>query len=287
MPQPYTTLSGVSASASVSVSASSSASCAAAAWPTPSETSPSARRPAWPAARPRRGGRRATASHRATATRRNRNAQPQPHRNHVPDWMLRTPNQRRHTQAERELAKKMRPDLFIPSLPRAATVGPHYTGPTREERMRHTVYIVEFGCCGDLNHPEKVAEKTQQHEKLAARQRGRLARRLLPAHHHHPRLCGIHPKEDQRPPAHAWVQGRPGRHVHVTPPQSRDQIRGCHPTQTPLAREQHAAEQCRRTYPLPRRRRGVRLRGRVRVYLCLPRWLLLARAPLTHAWRRA
>ncbi len=44
----------------------------------------------------------------------------------VPDWMLRTPNQPRLTQEERELANKMRPDLlFIPSLPRAATTGPH------------------------------------------------------------------------------------------------------------------------------------------------------------------
>jgi hypothetical protein len=80
--------------------------------------------------------------------------------------------------------------------------------PPKVARKRHTVYIVEFGCCEDLNH-EKVAEKTQQHAQLAARvleaPRGRLARRLRPAHHHHPRLRGLHPKADRRPPAHAWV----------------------------------------------------------------------------------
>jgi hypothetical protein len=92
--------------------------------------------------------------------------------NRVPDWMLLTPNQRRLTQAERELANKMRPDLlFIPSLPRATTTNPHYKGPPKVERTRHTVYIVEFGCCGDLSHTEKVAEKAQQHAQLAARLR--------------------------------------------------------------------------------------------------------------------
>ncbi len=58
---------------------------------------------------------------------------------------------------------------FIPSLPRATTTSPHYKGPSKAARKRHTVYIVEFGCCGDLNHTEKVGEKAQQHAQLAAR----------------------------------------------------------------------------------------------------------------------
>jgi hypothetical protein len=45
---------------------------------------------------------------------------------HRVDTVLRTPDQPRLTQEERELANKMWPDLlFTPRFPRAATVGPH------------------------------------------------------------------------------------------------------------------------------------------------------------------
>jgi len=92
--------------------------------------------------------------------------------NRVPDWMLCEPSKPRLTPAERELADKMRPDLLhIPSLPRASTTSPRYKGPSMQDRRNHPVYIVEFGCCGDLNHEAKIDEKVQQHMLLAARLR--------------------------------------------------------------------------------------------------------------------
>ena len=89
----------------------------------------------------------------------------------VPDWML-TRNGRPLNATERAAADKLRPDLLlIPSIPLSATRAPGFRGPAFRERGKHKVHIIEFGCCGDLRHAEKTAEKLEQHTELARRLR--------------------------------------------------------------------------------------------------------------------
>ena len=79
--------------------------------------------------------------------------------NRVPAWML------PHLGAED--TQRMRPDiLFVPNLPSRVTRRKRYQGPG--DKSKHTVYIIEVGYTGDLQHAEKLAQKTTQHEKLAA-----------------------------------------------------------------------------------------------------------------------
>jgi ribonuclease HI len=80
--------------------------------------------------------------------------------NRVPAWML--------PHLGPEDIKKMRPDiLFIPTLPTHTTRRRNrYRGP--DDKSKHTVYIIEVGYTGDLQHAEKLAQKTTQHEQLAA-----------------------------------------------------------------------------------------------------------------------
>ena len=65
--------------------------------------------------------------------------------------------------------KKFLPDLLvIPTLRMHMSRQPARAPRTRRQRSAHKVYVIEVGYCSDLNHPDKRAEKLQQHEDLVA-----------------------------------------------------------------------------------------------------------------------
>jgi ribonuclease HI len=75
----------------------------------------------------------------------------------VPKWML--------PHLPEEETRRLRPDLlFIPTLATHKAKHKRYQGPAN--RSEHDVYIIEVGYTGDLQHAEKLAQKTTQHACL-------------------------------------------------------------------------------------------------------------------------
>jgi hypothetical protein len=77
----------------------------------------------------------------------------------IPKWML--------PHLPEEETRRLRPDiLFIPTLATHKAKHKRYQGLAIANRSEHDVYIIEVGYTGDLQHAEKLAQKTTQHTRL-------------------------------------------------------------------------------------------------------------------------
>jgi hypothetical protein len=75
----------------------------------------------------------------------------------VPHWML--------PHLTEEEIRRLRPDiLLIPTLASHKARRKRYRGPAN--RSGHDVYIIEVGYTGDLQHADKLAQKSAQHARL-------------------------------------------------------------------------------------------------------------------------